>query len=1373
MVVYHLYKRLIFLNLIVFKKVIADNDIIQCTYSSNKCQLDRTVDDLDENFLCYSSATKNFYKVNNESHQPDENNLFTCTLQNFSNNNIFISERYNLLNKTDTAILAGFKCYQDNSCDRITNENLYYYSIVNPKYYIYAEKNSRDILEYKKFEAIKHAVYYLNESSIILCKDFCSVSTYPNGFYIDSENKKNVIQCLQEVDSSSVSHSGGRKITKCQRKASSNMQYYINSGPDKSSSPLIYCDDTICTPISNQGNNYYLNAGGQQQQQDLLIYCINSSCSSIKPGDQQYYVGLKKTDTILIFCNNNTCSQITQVDKGFYKNSGSDFRVNPLIYCSSSTHCLTKSIDEPGYYMDASDSDHSIFSCKDTCNSIPISSITSFNIPGTCYTNNNYIIMVGDYNENEHDHDHLYSTGDDLFYYLEIERNSKFPSITSASVIKTLFRVSPVSITRVVRDGILSVNDNSHILNLNSTSLSNETSFYECNKTKMICEKKNSCKTKSYYLDMINRTGFKCEGDKLDVIDSGYYLDAASLNMNGMYHHLIYCINKNNCISITEPLNYYINGGSRYPSSSSTESLSNGSSNESLADFLIYCSTYGCSIAEKVDSSGYYIAGGSDTYSNTINNGCIYCKSTNECELKKPLSESYYINSGIDKSRKALIRCQNGACQSVATTIGYFISGNPEELIYCENVSSCSTIKASAGFYYTSEYGNEEAKKIIECKAKVTVSCEKINAEKGYYISNISNVLINCMGRKCVTFKTYNGIFHSATTITTTTNYKRNTKVVYNIITCSITGCSQLSAVELAAVPICTFDKNKCYITTKYSPSNINTVNSVSAGGYCTNLDHSIIYFATDTIVIDSDVIDGISSIYATTTTTTNCLDISGGYSSNYYVINNNIFRIDDGCILQETNSGYYFINVKTNSLVSGKTIEEYNHPDVKVFKCNDNACLQMDKPESTTYYTDVNKKIIQYNVDSDTYVFPYEKDITCIYENNKCTPNADLNDKEFCITYKGELVLAGENIKSRETGDCFKSNNIISNTFGYSQHLYEMNSNAAQIVDATGYYIVSLATNSTATYKDYNNKNNKIKIYGCKKSQCKEYQPLEDIYYYDYSSRHLYKYAHGEWTTPQTSGYVFASTMPNDLYVYKFSTTMNKVTLEGKAVSGYYYTVDNEMYDCDENNGCEKISDNGYYFTNHGEIYYCLYDSEGLEKTTCVKQNCSTGQYYYIDGTYYRCESGSIYNYISAKYCHYNEKITVNFPTAMNSEYPQEINNAIRKIAKNNNSTAIINSKVKNYLTVIPGIFTNCTYNSEDKTTKFDLVCINNYVTLDEEDNAQICSISQLGYVECIDDENNKGKCNPSFAYSRYTSNITFIFILTIISYFLYENIY
>jgi hypothetical protein len=63
-----------------------------------------------------------------------------------------------------------------------------------------------------------------------------------------------------------------------------------------------------------------------------------------------------------------------------------------------------------------------------------------------------------------------------------------------------------------------------------------------------------------------------------------------------------------------------------------------------------------------------------------------------------------------------------------------------------------------------------------------------------------------------------------------------------------------------------------------------------------------------------------------------------------------------------------------------------------------------------------------------------------------------------------------------------------------------------------------------------------------------------------------------------------------------------------------------------------------------------------------------------------------------------------------------------------------------------VSGIFTNCTYNVEETSSAFDLVCMNNYVVMDREtDEVKICSVEQYGYVECIENEDNPKKCNIS----------------------------
>jgi hypothetical protein len=379
------------------------------------------------------------------------------------------------------------------------------------------------------------------------------------------------------------------------------------------------------------------------------------------------------------------------------------------------------------------------------------------------------------------------------------------------------------------------------------------------------------------------------------------------------------------------------------------------------------------------------------------------------------------------------------------------------------------------------------------------------------------------------------------------------------------------------------------------------------------------------------------------------------------------------------------------------------------------------------------------------------------------------MKNHEFCITYKGEIVLATTNIKSRETGECYRAPNIDSYIYGFSkQHLYSMNLYAAELVNKSGYYIVSLYSNSTVVTKDYRNKYGSLIVYGCIDTNCRVYEPDEDTYYYDAQAKLLLRYKNGIWNIPNTSGYAFISIDPKNTYIYKFTKNSEEFTIQAMANYGYYYTVDNEMYVCDRNYGeCMPIDESGYYFTNSGEIYFCIYDSEGLEATECTKQICESGQYYYIDDSYYRCDRNSILTPILSRFCSRRENVVINFPLALTEVLPDNVHRAVKDIGKRNNSTAIIKRRKKNNLDVISGIFTNCIYDVEEKKSTFDLVCINNYVTLDREsDEIKICSIEQLGYVECIEDENNPQKCNisgVSFVMKPYILQTIFFMVVVI----------
>jgi len=119
-----------------------------------------------------------------------------------------------------------------------------------------------------------------------------------------------------------------------------------------------------------------------------------------------------------------------------------------------------------------------------------------------------------------------------------------------------------------------------------------------------------------------------------------------------------------------------------------------------------------------------------------------------------------------------------------------------------------------------------------------------------------------------------------------------------------------------------------------------------------------------------------------------------------------------------------------------------------------------------------------------------------------------------------------------------------------------------------------------------------------------------------------------------------------------------------------------------------------------------------------------------------------------------------------LTEEFPEKIKQAMDGVEKNNNSTVIVSRRGKNYLESVSGVFTNCTYNVEETKSTFDLVCVNNYVSIDETtDDVKICSVEQLGYVECIEDEENPEKCNISNALSRISLSVVTVVVTTLLS--------
>jgi len=1129
--------------------------------------------------------------------------------------------------------------------------------------------------------------------------------------------------------------------------------YYINSSQLSDSKPLIECEGNTCNEIvAPEPYSYYANNVNATK----VISCSSTkaSCKLEKGNVGDFYVQINGDDSKLIECvydeeDGVKCTESANRGSGYYVNAGANSATNQTILCDQSK-CTTKHVN-PGYFINvgALGEDDDIIQCDlNTCVTKSISEIKCGTITSAtvCYDEEKTQFQ---FYKSEELNNPLNYTNADVYVFDNLK---KFPSISNSETT-TLYRIGEFSVERYIGSGVVGVStvNNQKVTDYSDSTIGTDVLLYDCSLTTKLCTKRNSCVANTYMYDIENKTALFCNSGKLEVVSSkGYYIDGVTM-VGTKTPYIIICDDSGCSHEAPSITSYYVNSGY-----------------DSNTNALIYCSNSSCYTVTA--SSGHYV---SDQQS-----GIITCTSSTSCTYKDASAagnNANYVNAGADKGVYALIYCSKKTCVPKAAKNGYYFTNRVTNLISCESTNACSEITPTVNYYYYADTSDSK-NYIINCsKVAASIVCSKEIADTGSYLTSKTNILITCTKNgSCKQISAKPGYYQSAVKITINSKRDlsnveneaemvndisgRDATTTYNIIECTTTNCELLTAEELSAIPVCEYSSDKCYITLSYAMSK-SAVTSITAGNICTNSDRSKFYFATDTIVVAPSVIAGQTATYVYTTTTTNCLIADSKYSDYYYTVGSDIYHISDGSISHFYESGYYFINVEKNTLVNSNNIDNYNNENVKLYKCNGVSCKILDEPEDATYYADVNKRIIKYNVNSDSYSFAYDKDITCIFSNNKCTPNADLNNREFCITYKGEIALAAADIKNRETGDCYRASSVNNYIFGYNQYLYKMDINSATIVDKNGYYIVSLSSNNTVVTKDYKNRmvnTNSIKIYGCYNSNCKVYDPVSSVYYYDEAAKTMLKNEDDSWKAPAESGYALVSINPNEKYIYRFKIEADEVTLLGKATSGYYYTIDNEMYECSEDdNACKLITNTDYYFTNTGEIFYCVYDSENLEKTECNKQSCYVGQNYYISDNYYRCEAGSYLTPIKSRNCKYDENVVVNFPTILKEEFPASIKQAIENIEKNNNSTAVGVRSNKKYLSVVPAIYTNCTYNVEETEASYDFVCINNFVTVnDEDDTVEICSIENLGYVECVEDESNPEKCTPSGAYSRIVLN-------------------
>ncbi|ORY58328.1 scaffoldin [Neocallimastix californiae] len=1346
------------------------------------------------------------------------NEEITCDIQSANINDIYINSNIDELDTLPLIKCAKSGCntsksaateksneYYKNSGD--VNEDVLVYDIIECS--IKEEKIEENVEKENAEKEKRENERKSKEERKVNCRAMNEINpgTYINANYSPMGDNTQMILCISGIGCKGLKSQSTNKI----------MEYYANSESTDITNAIIFCHNTKCEKQTPETvPSYYVGVSLDEDEVTKgLIECVSEDSPCI----------LRSPFT----------------STGYYLNAGYNKAINQTIRCDIEEGCQTLKVDL-GYYVNAGNTEKPIIKCEKENAECEEEATKKCPTPEKsvggdyCFEDN-----VLKFYPSSNSTSVTVNKSSDYYAYAKLAAGS-FPGLKKET--STLYKITPYSINRFYQSGVVMIDKTGRLVD-STTFNQVDTTIYKCNDATKICTKRPNCNPLTYMYDSENKKALFCnEKSQLEYATfTGYVIDGD--NMRGKGHrtsYLIKCENGEDCINIkpNQKDSFYENNGYNADKYALIQCQSNNCKVvEAHAGFylghsgqgVIQCTSETSCTFKKVLSKIKFINSGEKNPKDAL----IECQKNGECKLAKGKLGHY-----MTYTSKLLIQCTGqSTCKEITPTPNYYENADSTDekstIINCVesgNVVSCTLEVANNGFYSSS-------KPFIIIRCKNGNKCKPIKVNNGFFVGAVENTISNSGSKsnsnsKSRDIRDYNefediydiyeldnpeetqtliardiyeestdsgwellesdeikeifNIEEEETVVEDGDNIdelnqisrKRESEETHGIIRCVGGKCNALSIEEVAAIPICEFNKNKCYITLEYSMTESATT-SLSAGNICTNSDRSIFYFATDTIVVKPNVIAGVTSTYVYTTTSTNCLEVNESLNDKYFTVDSSIYILDEGSVIQYTDPGYLFINTASNELVTTNDIKSYNDANVKLFYCNGLKCQIENLPNITTYYADVNKRILKYNPEKRDYSFAYDKDIKCIYKDSKCTPNADLKNQEFCITYKGELALINEDIKNRETGDCYKAKSITSNILGHynpQRHLYQMNINAAQIIHDTGYFIVNLMNNNTVSMTNVKPRNNKLVLYGCQKSICDEYEPEEGIYYYDDRAKILLQYheENDQWTKPKNSGYAFISLNPLDSYIYKFSIGRDdKVIIEGKVPDGYYYTVDGEMYSCDRDRKCQPIEDSGYYFTKAGQVYYCVYDSEEIYPTECTKQLCVSGQFYYINNKYYRCNPNSDLTQIYSRHCSRRDYSVLNFPVDLTDKYPDNVRRTMRNIIKNNNNSPVVSfPRSKKLLKSVSSIVTNCTYDVEETQVSFDLVCINNQVRISEEDaEVQICSIEQFGYIECIDDDNNPQKCNVSGALLIILRPSIFkIFLFTLFVYFtLYLN--
>jgi len=742
------------------------NGLIICKSATN-CVLDSTRPNNKKYYLNYSGFRYEYPLIVCDTSGCKSTNANIGNYLNSYNNNVIYCLSSTFCNEYSVNTSSVPKFYVNNGDDKnskplikcvskncstfeipIETNYKYYYNDDNDKYTKPLIKCTKVNNNYNCVTTQASTGYYINNGNnkLIYCKSpiVCNEVDIPSTheYYIngDDKNNKQLIECINrkcsiiEINTGNGNYclSDGYYVdflssNKIDYNPSSTPKYYLNGDSNKASKPLItvvnkscktseakigcfYVNNKLFCCKKSSGNDackeyslntsskpvYYLNIDGSRSSIPLLK-CVTSNCSVSKAIIGVY---IDPISNGLIFCKSETNCVLDSVipkNKKYYLNSSGNKNEHPLIVCDTSG-CKSTNANIGNYLNSLYDNNVIYCQSSTVCNEYDVNTSS---VP-ILYVNN------GD-DKNSKPLIKCVSSKCSTFEIPTETNNKYYFNNGSDKNVKPLIKcIRGSCVTVDVSIGHYLNNMNDHLIYCESTTLCKEVNI-------------NTSSTSSFYInkgnDKNSKTFIKCVNGSCTITSAvGGYIDSST-------NDLIYCESTNNCNIITKNTsnipNYYPNNGD--------------DKNEKP---IIECANSSCKT----------ITASIGAYLNSGTNKIVYCKSTtacNEISINNSTTPEYYLNNKNDNA-KPLIECVSGKCTTVDVSIGYYLSGESNNLIYCEDNSSCneSNVNTSTTIkYFFNNGGDKNENPLIKCNKN---ECEITEITTGYYINGANNKSIYC-----------------------------------------------------------------------------------------------------------------------------------------------------------------------------------------------------------------------------------------------------------------------------------------------------------------------------------------------------------------------------------------------------------------------------------------------------------------------------------------------------------------------------------------------------------------------------------------------------------------------------------------------------